>query len=207
MSPAHHSPPGRIFVITGPSGVGKGTLCKLLLARDPGLLLSVSATSRPPRPGERDGVEYHFYSPEAFAAMTERERQEPDPSRHELLEWAKYNGHYYGTPRRAVQTALDAGRNVILEIETQGALTVKARFPQAFLIFIAPPDLAVLEQRLRGRATDSEESIRNRLAIARQELALQDRFDTVLINDELEGCLTRLQFVIHEKTARNRQTS
>lgn len=198
---------GRIFVITGPSGVGKGTLCKLLLERKPELLLSVSATSRPPRPGERNGVDYYFYSAEAFAAMTERERQEPDPEKHELLEWAQYNGHYYGTPRKAVQAALNEGRNVILEIETQGALTVKARFSQACLIFIAPPDLTVLEQRLRGRGTDSDESIRNRLAIARQEMALQDRFDVVLINDDLAGCLLRLQSVIGEKMLEDRKMS
>ena len=190
---------GQIFVITGPSGVGKGTLCKLLMEREPSLVLSVSATSRPPRAGEQEGVDYHFHTRDAFVAMTEQERLETEPEKHALLEWAQYNGHYYGTPRKAVQAALNEGRNVVLEIETQGALTVKNRFPQAFLIFIAPPDLATLENRLRGRATDSDVDIQNRLHIARQELQLQDRFDVVLINNNLEDCLARLQAIIDEK--------
>lgn len=193
--------PGQIFVITGPSGVGKGTLCAALLKREPSLMLSISATSRPPRLGEQDGVNYHFYTREAFETLIDQDRHEPDREKHALLEWASYNGHYYGTPREGVQAALDANRHVILEIETQGALNVKACFPQACLIFIAPPDFSVLEQRLRNRATDSQDAILGRLAIAREEMTLQDRFDVVLINDDLELCLERLQALIREVIA------
>jgi guanylate kinase len=193
---------GQIFVITGPSGVGKGTLCAALLAQEPNLVLSISATSRTPRTGEQDGINYHFYSREAFEALIEHDRLESNPEQHALLEWAPYNGQYYGTPRESVQTALNANRHVILEIETQGALNVKSAFPEACLIFIAPPDFGVLEARLRYRATDSEEAILGRLAIAREEMMLQDRFDVVLINDDLEACLERLQGLIREVISR-----
>lgn len=190
--------PGQIFVITGPSGVGKGTLCAALLAQEPNLMLSISATSRAPRTGEQDGINYHFYTRDAFEALIEHDRLEPNPERHALLEWAPYNGQYYGTPRESVQTALDANRHVMLEIETQGALNVKAAFPEACLIFIAPPDFSVLEARLRSRATDSQEAILGRLAIAREEMMLQDRFDAVLVNDDLAVCLAHLQGLIRE---------
>jgi guanylate kinase len=187
---------GQIFVITGPSGVGKGTLCARLLADDPNLLLSISATSRAPRPGEQEGVNYHFYSPEAFRAMTEHDALEPDPSRHQLLEWAQYNGNFYGTPRAAVENALAIGRHVLLEIETQGAFQIKRAFPAAQLIFIAPPSLEVLEQRLRGRGTEVEADIQNRLEISKAELALQGQFDAHLVNNVLETCLAELKAII-----------
>jgi guanylate kinase len=195
---------GKIFVITGPSGVGKGTLCSLLLAEEPGLTLSVSATSRGMRSGETHGINYHFKTPAEFEAMVAHDAVESDPRLHHLLEWAQYNGNYYGTPRAVVQEALDSGRSMILEIETQGALMVKQKFPDACLIFIAPPSFEELERRLRSRATDAEADILNRLEIARQELALQPHFDYNLINNNLDACLIELQGTIRSVLAKQR---
>jgi guanylate kinase len=185
--------PGNIFIITGPSGVGKGTLCELLLQENPLLSLSISATSRPMRAGEQDGVNYYFKTRAEFEAMIAHDEAEPDPERHELLEWAQYNGNYYGTPRAGVQASLKSGKHVLLEIEVQGAIMVKQKFPSACLVFIAPPSLDELERRLRGRGTEAEADVENRLAIARQELAMQDRFDHVFINADLPECLERIQ--------------
>lgn len=187
---------GQIFVITGPSGVGKGTICEALLKRHSTLTLSVSATSRTPRAHEQNGVDYHFRNRLEFEAMIEHDRAEPDPAKHFLLEWAEYNGHYYGTPRKSVETCLKSGRHVLLEIETQGALMVKEKFSQACLIFILPPDLAALETRLRGRGTDSDEDIARRLRIAEREIALQDRFDFVFTNHELDVCLAEIEALV-----------
>jgi guanylate kinase len=187
---------GQIFVITGPSGVGKGTLCARLLADDDSLVLSISATSRAPRTGEQDGVNYHFYSAADFQAMVEHDKQESDIEQHQLLEWAQYNGNYYGTPRAAVEVALDSGRHVLLEIETKGAFQIKEAFPEARLIFIAPPSLEVLEQRLRTRGTEVEAEIENRLAISKEELKLQGQFDYELLNNSLDACLAELKAII-----------
>jgi guanylate kinase len=193
-----HHLSGQIFVITGPSGVGKGTLCSRLLQVEPAFMLSVSATSRAPRAGEVDGVSYHFYTADAFAEMVAHDEHESDVKRHLLLEWASYNGNYYGTPRQTVQAALQQGRHVILEIETQGALQVRERFPSAHLVFIAPPDLETLARRLRGRGTENESDIANRLHLAKEELNLQDRFDIVLVNDDLEVCLDKLRATLKQ---------
>lgn len=187
---------GNIYVVTGPSGVGKGTLCNLLLEANPALCLSISATSRGMRVGEQDGVNYHFKTREAFEAMIAHDDAEPNPERHHLLEWAEYNGNYYGTPRAAVETALMQGNHVLLEIETQGALLVKRKFPAARLIFIAPPGMDELERRLRGRGTEQDVDIENRLRIAQQEMELQDRFDHVCVNADLQTCLVELQRLI-----------
>lgn len=187
---------GKIFVITGPSGVGKGTLCQLLLERSPDLRLSVSATSRAMRPGETDGVNYHFKTREQFEAMIAHDRGESVPEKHQLLEWAEYNGNYYGTPREAVQQLLDEGKSVLLEIEVQGALIVKEKFPEACLIFITPPDMEELERRLRGRGTDADENIRQRLEISRREMELRHRFDYVISNCTLDTCVDELEAII-----------
>jgi guanylate kinase len=187
---------GNIFIITGPSGVGKGTLCQLLLEAHPSLCLSVSATSRPMRAGERDGVNYFFKTRDEFEAMIAHDAAEPDPRCHHLLEWAEYNGNYYGTPRECVQATLDDGRSVLLEIETQGALIVKRKFPSACLIFIAPPGMEELERRLRGRGTEAETDIESRLHIARDELAMQDQFDHVVINADLQTCLKSIEAIL-----------
>jgi guanylate kinase len=170
-------PPARLTVLTGPSGVGKGTLVRGLVARHPELWLSVSATTRPPRPGEEDGVHYFFLTPERF------ERQVREGG---FLEWASFAGNCYGTPRSAVEGRLRAGQPVLLEIEVDGARQVRESYPAALRIFVAPPSLEELERRIRGRGTEGEEAIQRRLARARQELAAAKEFDAVLINDDLE---------------------
>src|SRR5579875_989143 len=151
----------KVFVITGPSGVGKGTLIRGLLERVPGLELSISATTRPPRPGERDGVDYYFLSEEEF----ERRVRGGD-----FLEHARYAGHRYGTLRSELERRLKAGSGVVLEIEVQGARQVRAAMPDALAVFIAPPSLAALEARLQGRGTDNPEQVRRRLEQATAEL-------------------------------------
>jgi len=187
---------GNIYIITGPSGVGKGTLCALLLQEHPALCLSISTTSRGMRPGERDGVNYHFKTRIEFEAMIEHDRGEQDPQRHHLLEWAEYNGNFYGTPRAAVENALAGGKHVLLEIETQGALLVKSKFPAACLIFIAPPSMEELERRLRGRGTEADAEVENRLRIARHEMTLQPEFDHVLVNADLRRCVAEVRALI-----------
>lgn len=188
--------PGHIYIITGPSGVGKGSLCKMLLAVEANLILSVSATSRAIRAGETDGVSYHFKTRAEFEALIAHDQAQPDAERHHLLEWAEYNGNYYGTPRSVVQDSLNEGKSVLLEIETQGALQVKRKFPSAHLIFVAPPSLEELEARLRTRGTEAEADIASRLEISRHELTLQDQFDYVLVNQRLEACMNAIREII-----------
>jgi guanylate kinase len=168
---------GRLFVITGPSGVGKGTLISRLLERMPELELSVSATTRPPRPGERDGVDYHFESEDDFDRMIGDGR---------LLEHAVYSGNRYGTPRSEVEPRLAAGRSVVLEIEVQGARQVREAMPEAVQVFIAPPSPEALRERLVGRGTDSGDAIERRLAAAEDELAARSEFGHVIVNDDLD---------------------
>jgi guanylate kinase len=175
-------------VIAGPSGVGKGSVVKALLAGDPDRLrLSVSATTRPPRPSEIDGVDYVFVTPQAFARMAERG---------ELLEWAEVFGNRYGTPRAFVDAERDAGYDVILEIDVQGAQQVRAQAPDAVLILLAPPTREDLASRLRGRGTESEERIATRLEKADWELAQQGWFDHVVVNDDLEHASSQVAAII-----------
>jgi guanylate kinase len=181
---------GKVFVITGPSGVGKGTLIELLLERIQELELSVSATTREPRSGEVDGRDYHFLTPEEF-----RERLEAG----EFLEHASYSGNYYGTLREEVERRLSRGRSVVLEIEVQGARQVRDAMPEAVLIFIAPPDEGVLRDRLEGRATDSSDAIEQRLRTAEVELAARSEFPHVIVNDELQTAATELEELVREQ--------
>jgi guanylate kinase len=182
--------PGRmakVFVITGPSGVGKGTLIKELLKRVPDLELSVSATTRAPREGEVDGRDYHFLTPDQF----EQRKEEND-----FLEFATYSGNRYGTLRSEVERCLDAGRSVVLEIEVQGAQQVRAAELESVQIFIAPPNPAVLRERLLGRGTDSTEAIDDRLKVAEQELAAQDDFDHQIVNEDIAQAAGELVDVV-----------
>ena len=178
------SSPGRLTVITGPSGVGKGTLVNRLLERHPAIWLSVSATTRAPRPGEEEGVQYFFLERPAFEQLV---------GRGGLLEWAEFAGNLYGTPRQPVEAQLAAGHPVLLEIELEGARQVRQSFPGAFQLFVAPPSFAELERRIRGRGTDSEEAIQRRLARARVELEAATEFDAVLVNADLETALLELE--------------
>lgn len=180
------SPPssGRLTVITGPSGVGKGTLVARLLQRHPALWLSVSATTRSPRPGEIDGQHYFFLTRPDFEAQV---------ASGGFLEWAEFAGHLYGTPRPPVEAQLAQGRPVLLEIELEGARQVRRSFAAGFQIFVEPPSFAELERRIRGRGTDSEEAIGRRLERARVELAAAPEFDAVLVNGDLDAALVELE--------------
>jgi len=178
------APPGRLTLITGPSGVGKGTLVQRLLAHRPQIWLSISATTRAPRAGEVEGEHYFFLSREAF------ERQVAEGG---FLEWAEFAGNLYGTPRQPVEAQLAAGRPVLLEIELEGARQVRRSFAAGFQIFVEPPSFAELERRIRGRGTDSEEAIGRRLERARVELAAAPEFDAVLVNGDLNAALVELE--------------
>ena len=178
---------GRLIVLTGPSGVGKGSLVKQLLARHQEIWLSVSATTRFPREGEINGEHYFFLGRDRFDELVREVG---------FLEWAEFAGNCYGTPRKEVQQRLDNGKSVLLEIELEGARQVRRTFPKALQIFLAPPSFDELEKRIRGRATDSEEAIQQRLLRAKEELKAQDEFDAVVINDDLQEALKVLEKII-----------
>jgi guanylate kinase len=167
--------------------VGKGTVVRRLLERHPELHLSVSVTTRPPRPGERDGIDYRFVSDEEFDRMV---------AGGELLEWAHVVGHRSGTPAGPVEEALAAGRDVVLEIDVQGARQARERAPDAVLIFLAPPSLEELERRLRSRGTEDEARLALRLATARAEMAQQPGFDHVVVNDRLDQATAQVEAII-----------
>ncbi|MCT1866138.1 guanylate kinase [Dermabacter sp. p3-SID358] len=178
--------PGRVVVVAGPTAVGKGTVTRRLLERYPDVYLSVSATTRKPRPGEVDGVHYFFWSPEQFDAAIDRG---------DMLEWAIVHGqHRYGTPRSAVEAARAEGRSVILEIDLDGARQVRRTMPGAHSVFLAPPSWEVLVERLVGRGTEPPEEQERRLATARVEMAAESEFDVTIVNDDLDeavGALAR----------------
>jgi guanylate kinase len=177
----------KVFVITGPSGVGKGTLISRLLERIPSLELSVSATTREPRHGEVDGRDYHFLTAEEFDRRIERE---------DFLEFATYSGNRYGTLRSEVRKRLDAGHSVVLEIEVQGARQVRAAMRESIQVFIAPPDPAVLRERLESRGADSAAAIDARLEVAEQELAAQGEFAHCVTNADLDRAAADLEGIV-----------
>ena len=177
----------RVFVITGPSGVGKGTLIRGLMERLPQLELSVSATTRPPRPGEREGRDYHFLSSEEFERRVRAG---------EFVEHADYAGRRYGTLRGELDDRVRSGAPVVLEIEVQGARQVRAAMPEAVQVFIAPPTLQALRARLVGRGTDGSEEVERRLTVAERELAAREEFAHVVVNDRLEDALSELVGIV-----------
>ena len=166
----------KLIIITGPSGVGKGTVVKELLDKDNDIWLSVSATTRSPRMGEKDGENYYFISSERFKDMI---------SKKEFLEWAQFAGNFYGTPLSTVSEKIEKGYTVLLEIEVEGAKQIKEKFPEALSIFLLPPSKEELEKRIRNRGTEKEDAINRRLSRANYEIASSDKFDFVLTNHEV----------------------
>ncbi|HEV7363957.1 MAG TPA: guanylate kinase [Solirubrobacteraceae bacterium] len=184
---------GHVFVITGPSGVGKGTLIRGLLERVPGLELSVSATTRPPRPGERDGVDYHFLSDEEFDRRV---------ANGEFVEHARYSGHQYGTLRSELERRMAEAAGVVLEIEVQGARQIRAAMAEAVQVFIAPPSVEALRARLVGRGTDAPADVEARLATALEELQAEKEFEYVVVNDRLEQATEELAEIVRRELRR-----
>ena len=177
----------KLFVISGSSGVGKGTVLKGFLDKNPNFMLSISCTTRAPRKGEVDGVNYFFLSKEEFQNCIDNDK---------FLEWAEFAGNRYGTKKKYINRCLEEGKDIILEIDTQGALQVKKQMPEAVLIFICPPSLETLESRLRGRHTEDEAAIQKRLQEVRTELERAEKFDYKVVNDDLDSAIAELEKVI-----------
>ncbi len=175
---------GNLTVLTGPSGVGKGTIVRKILDKHSDVWLSVSATTRQPRSGEIDGEHYFFLEKKDFQKIIDKEG---------FLEWAAFSNNFYGTPKKIVREKVEEGTNVLLEIELEGARQIRKSFPEALQIFIAPPNLDELEKRIRGRGTESEEAIRDRLAIANKELFAKKEFDAVVINDDINKAFREIE--------------
>lgn len=179
---------GLLIVISGPSGAGKGTICKRLLEKNPNLGYSISATTRPPRTGEVNGVNYWFLSKDEFQQMIQEDG---------LLEWAEVYGNYYGTPAQKVRESLAEGKNIVLEIDTQGAALVRDKFPDGVYVYVLPPSLDELKKRIIGRGTDSMESIERRLSCAKSEIACADKqYNYLVLNDEVELAVERIEAII-----------
>lgn len=178
---------GILFVLSGPSGVGKGTVRKALFEQDTHLKYSISATTRKPREGEVHGVDYFFKEKEEFKHMIENKQ---------LLEWAEYVGNYYGTPREYVEKTLEEGKDVFLEIEVQGALQVRENFPQGVFIFLIPPSLEDLRNRIVGRGTETEDIVSTRLTAAKEEIEMMNAYDYVIVNDEVNKAVRSVQSVV-----------
>ena len=182
---------GVLFVMSGPSGTGKGTICsKLLSNKENDVFLSVSSTTREIRKGEIDGETYNYTTVENFKKMIDNG---------EMLEYAMYKGNYYGTPKKAVEDGLSSGRNVLLEIEPQGALKIKEMFPEAVLMFIIPPSMKVLRQRLEDRGRESEEQIIERLEAAKWEFTQSPKYEYIFVNDDLDVCVREVEEAMRDK--------
>lgn len=187
---------GIVVVVSAPSGAGKSTLCDRLVDTLPNLEYSISCTTRPMRPGERDGIDYVFVAEKKFREMVRQKA---------FVEWARVHDHYYGTPKKFLEKSIRAGKDVILDIDVQGGMAIRKSFPQAVLVFIMTPTMAELEKRLRARNKDSDAVIRTRLRNARTELAFLPRYDYLIINDDLDTATAQLESVIiaeHRRLAR-----
>ena len=185
---------GLLLVVSGPAGVGKGSIDGILLGRHRNMRLSVSATTRSPRPGEIDGVHYFFIDEERFRQMI---------AENAFLEYMQvFNMHYYGTPRAYVEQELRAGHDVLLEIDVQGAMRVKESYPDAVLIFVAPPSMSALKERLIGRNTETPEQIEKRFATAYQEVRCMNRYDYIVVNDVLDVAVRRMEHIINAEKCR-----
>jgi guanylate kinase len=178
---------GLLIVLSGPSGVGKGTVCAALRNRENDIVYSVSATTRTPRSGEIDGVNYFFRSKDEFRKMIEEDQ---------LLEWAEYVGNYYGTPSSYVEDQLASGNDVLLEIEVQGALKVKEKFPQGIFIFLSPPSMEELKNRIVTRGTETDDSLTSRMNVAKEEIDMMEYYDYVVVNDQVEWACDRIQAIV-----------
>jgi guanylate kinase len=189
LHPSSTGGTGRLFVISGPSGAGKGTVVRGLLEKRPDMVLSISATTRPTRPGERNGIDYLFIPRSEFTAMRERGR---------FLEWAEVYGNFYGTPREPIEQALATGRDVIAELDIQGAQSVKRAKPDAVLIFIEPPSFEDLVLRLRGRGTDDPETISKRVRAAYEEVKNKGQYDYIVVNDRVEDAVDQLVRILEQ---------
>ena len=181
---------GKLYIISGCSGVGKGTLLNLFLKKNPSIKLSISSTTRTPRAGEKEGINYFFVSKEEFLNSVKND---------EFLEWAEFSGNYYGTKKSFVENTLNKGRDLILEIEVKGAGQVKKKMPEARTIFIMPPDKKELESRLRGRNTENEDSILKRLKESEREIEEGKKFDYIIVNDKIENALDNMQKIFDGK--------
>lgn len=185
---------GLLILISGPSGTGKGTVCDLLRQKHPEISYSISATTRQPRPGEQDGVNYYFYTKEKFREMIDQGQ---------LLEWAEVYGNFYGTPKQKVLDRLDAGEDILLEIDTQGALNVMKVMPEGLFIFLLPPSLEELAARLKGRGTETEESLHRRLGAAVDEIKLATKYRYVVVNDKVEDAEETIANIIEAEHHRS----
>ena len=184
---------GNLFVISGPSGAGKGTLVKALIEQVPDAWLSVSATTRKPREGEVDGKHYHFISNDQFDDLLRQDG---------FLEWAQVHSNKYGTPRAQVEQAIAEGKQAILEIDVQGAFQIKEKIPQSILVFIEPPSLEILEERLRGRGTETEDVIAARMSVATMELLEKIKYDIAIVNDDLDVAAKELVDFVEKQANR-----
>lgn len=188
---------GIVFVVSGPSGAGKGTLCNKLVKEDDTIFLSVSATTRQMRDGEIEGIHYYFYTKDQFLDMVDKG---------EFIEHAEYCGNYYGTPKKYVNAAIEQGRDVILEIDVQGGAEIRKIIPDGVFIFVVPPSFQCLRERLTGRGTEDEEKIRSRLCRAKDEFAYIDDYDYILVNDDLDTAVDSFYTILkseHMKVKKN----
>ena len=184
---------GLLIVVSGPSGTGKGTICKAIVEKRDDVFLSVSATTRQSREGEQNGVHYHFLSKAEFEQNIENGQ---------MLEHAVFCGNYYGTPKKAVDQMLEAGKNVILEIEVQGAMKVREKYPEGVYVFVLPPSMAELRRRLTGRGTETDEVVEERLKTALKEFGYIEKYNYILLNDEVDKAVKRLESIIDAEHCR-----